>query len=153
MNKSKLLQMNNVGIIVDDLDAVIAFFAELGLELEGKATVEGDWVDRTIGLSDVRCDMAMMRTPDGHSRLELSSFQRPAAIGGDPDAPVNTLGIRRLMFNVENLEETLTRLQALGAELMGEVVRYEDAYLLCYLRGPEGIMIALAEPLQGEGDG
>ena len=143
--------MDNVGIVVDDLKAAIAFFAELGLELEGEMTVEGQWVDRILGLKDVRSDIAMMRTPDGHSRLELSKFQRPTAKGGDPNAPVNTLGIRRIMFAVENIKDVLDRLQAHGAELIGETVRYEDAYLLCYVRGPEGIIVALAEPLSEVG--
>ena len=139
--------MHNVGIVVDDLKAAIAFFAELGLELEGEMTVEGQWVDRIVGLNGVRSDIAMMRTPDGHSRLELAKFQRPTAISGEPNAPVNTLGIRRIMFAVENIKDVLTRLQAHGAELVGEIVQYEDIYLLCYVRGPEGIIVALAEPL------
>jgi catechol 2,3-dioxygenase-like lactoylglutathione lyase family enzyme len=147
MRKSKLLQMHNVGIVVDDLKAAIAFFAELGLELEGEMTVEGQWVDRVVGLNGVRNDIAMMRTPDGHSRLELMKFQRPTAISAEPNAPVNTLGIRRIMFAVENIQDVLTRLQAHGAELVGEVVQYEDIYVLCYVRGPEGIIVALAEPL------
>ena len=141
--------MHNVGIVVDDLKAAIAFFAELGLELEGETTVEGQWVDRIIALNDVRSDIAMMRTPDGHSRLELTKFQRPTATSVELNAPVNTLGIRRIMFAVEDLKEVLTRLQAHhGAELVGEIVQYEDIYLLCYVRGPEGILIALAEPLR-----
>jgi len=148
MRKTKLLQMHNIGIVVDDLKAAIAFFAELGLELEGETTVEGQWVDRIIALNGVRSDIAMMRTPDGHSRLELSKFQRPTATSVELNAPVNTLGIRRIMFAVEDIKEVLTRLQAHGAELVGEIVQYEDIYLLCYVRGPEGILIALAEPLQ-----
>lgn len=148
MRKNKLLQMHNVGIVVDDLKAAIAFFAELGLELEGEMTVEGQWVDRIVGLNGVRNDIAMMRTPDGHSRLELMKFLRPTATSGEPNAPVNTLGIRRIMFAVENIKDVLTRLQAHGAELVGEIVQYEDIYLLCYVRGPEGIIIALAEPLR-----
>ena len=139
--------MHNVGIVVDDLKAAIAFFAELGLELEGETTVEGQWVDRIVGLNGVRSDIAMMRTPDGHSRLELSKFQRPTANSGEPNAPVNTLGIRRIMFAVENIKDVLNRLRARGAELVGEIVQYEDIYLLCCVRGPEGILIALAEPL------
>lgn len=139
--------MHNIGIVVDDLKAAIAFFAELGLELEGETTVEGQWVDRIIALNDVRCDVAMMRTPDGHSRLELSKFQRPTATSIERNAPVNRLGYLRIMFSVEDLKEVLTRLQAHGAELVGEIVQYEDIYLLCYVRGPEGILIALAEPL------
>jgi len=147
MRKTKFLQMHNVGIVVDDLKAAIAFFAELGLELEGETTVEGQWVDRIVGLNGVRSDIAMMRTPDGHSRLELSKFQRPTANSGEPNAPVNTLGIRRIMFAVENIKDVLNRLRARGAELVGEIVQYEDIYLLCCVRGPEGILIALAEPL------
>jgi catechol 2,3-dioxygenase-like lactoylglutathione lyase family enzyme len=148
MKKSKLLRMDNVAIIVDDLKAAITFFAELGLELEGETTVEGQWVDRIIGLKGVRSDIAMMRTPDGHSRLELTKFQTPTAKSGEPNAPVNTLGIRRIMFAVEDIKDVLKRLQAHGAELIGEIVRYEDEYLLCYIRGPEGIIVALAEPLK-----
>ena len=147
MRKNKLLRMHNVGIVVEDLKAAIAFFSELGLELEGETTVEGQWVDRIVRLKGVRSDIAMMRTPDGHSRLELSKFQRPTANSGEPNAPVNTLGIRRIMFAVENIKDVLNRLQAHGAELIGEIVQYEDIYLLCYVRGPEGILIALAEPL------
>ncbi len=148
MRKTKLLQMHNVGIVVDDLKAAIAFFAELGFELEGETTVEGQWVDRIVGLNGVRSDIAMMRTPDGHNRLELTKFQRPTATSVERNAPVNTLGIRRIMFAVEDIKEVLTRLQAHGAELVGEIVQYEDLYLLCYVRGPEGILIALAEPLR-----
>ena len=148
MTKSKLLRMDNVAIIVDDLKAAITFFAELGLELEGETTVEGQWVDRIIGLKGVRSDIAMMRTPDGHSRLELTKFQTPTAKSGEPNAAVNTLGIRRIMFAVEDIKDVLNRLQAHGAELIGEIVRYEDEYLLCYLRGPEGIIVALAQPLR-----
>jgi len=148
MRKTELLQMHNVGIVVDDLKAAIAFFAELGLELEGEMTVEGQWVDRIVALNGVRSDIAMMRTPDGHSRLELTKFQRPTATSVELNAPVNTLGIRRIMFAVEDIKEVLTRLQAHGAELVGEIVQYEDIYLLCYVRGPEGILIALAEPLR-----
>jgi catechol 2,3-dioxygenase-like lactoylglutathione lyase family enzyme len=139
--------MDNVGIVVDDLKAVTAFFVELGLELEGETTVEGTWVDRIVGLDGVRSDIAMLRTPDGHGRLELTKFQTPTAVGAAPTAPVNTLGIRRIMFAVEDIEDVLTRLQAHGAKLIGEVVQYEDMYLLCYVRGPEGIIVALAEKL------
>jgi catechol 2,3-dioxygenase-like lactoylglutathione lyase family enzyme len=148
VSKTKLLQMHNVGIVVDDLKAAIAFFAALGLELEGETTVEGQWVDRIIGLHGVRSDIAMMRTPDGHSRLELTKFEKPTATRVELNAPVNTFGIRRIMFAVEDIKEVLTRLQAHGAELVGEMVQYEDKYLLCYVRGPEGILIALAEPLR-----
>ena len=142
-----LLRMDNVGVVVDDLEAATAFFAELGMELEGEATVEGQLVDRLVGLDGVRSDIAMMRTPDGHSRLELTKFQTPPATTVEPNAPVNTLGIRRIMFAVEDIEDVLARLQAHGAELIGEVVQYEDMYLLCYVRGPEGIIVALAEQL------
>ena len=142
-----ILRMDNVGIVVDDLKAAIAFFVELGLELEGETTVEGQWVDRIVGLDGVRSDIAMMRTPDGHGRLELSKFHTPPAISAEPNAPVNTLGIRRIMFAVEDIEDVLARLQAHGAELVGEVVQYEDTYRLCYVRGPEGIIVALAEQL------
>jgi len=139
--------MDNVGIIVDDLKAVIAFFTELGLEVEGETTVGGESVDRLVGLEGVRSDIVMMRTPDGYSRLELSRFQNPKAINSDPNTPVNTLGIRRIMFAVTDIDDVVGRLQKHGAELIGEVVQYEDMYRLCYLRGPEGIMVALAEQL------
>ncbi|TMF36053.1 MAG: VOC family protein [Chloroflexi bacterium] len=142
-----LPRMDNVGIVVNDLEAVIAFFVELGLELEGETTVEGPSVDRIVGLDGVRSDIAMMRTPDGHSRLELTRFHTPPATTAEPNAPVNTLGIRRIMFAVEDIEDVLARLQANGAELVGEVVQYEDSYRLCYVRGPEGILVALAEQL------
>lgn len=150
MTKHKL-RMDNVGIIVDDLRAAVAFFAELGLEIEGETTVEGEWVDRVIGLDDVRSDIVMMRTPDGHSRIELSRFQKPKAMSTEPNPPVNTLGIRRIMFAITDIDDVVARLQKHGAELVGEVVRYEDMYRLCYLRGPEGIMVALAEELSKEG--
>lgn len=143
-----LLRMDNVGIVVDDLAATIAFFVELGLELEGQMTVEGQWVDRIVGLDGVRNDIATMRTPDGHSRLELIKFHTPSAVTTEPaHAPVNTLGIRRLMFAVDDLDEALDRLQSHGATLVGEVVQYENIYLLCYVRGPEGIIVALAQRL------
>jgi len=142
-------RIDNVGIVVDDLPAAIAFFVELGLKLEGEAPVGGGWVDRLIGLNGVRVDMAMMRTPDGHGRVELSKFQSPRAISAEPkNAPVNTLGIRRIMFAVEDIDEVLARLRARGTELLGEVEQYEDRYRLCYVRGPEGILIALAEELR-----
>jgi catechol 2,3-dioxygenase-like lactoylglutathione lyase family enzyme len=140
-------RMDNVGIVVDDLEAATAFFVELGLELEGEAPVEGRGVDRIVGLDDVRVDIAMMRTPDGHGRIELTKFHAPPATTAEPNAPVNTLGIRRIMFAVEDIEDVLARLQARGAELVGEVVQYEDKYRLCYVRGPEGILVALAEQL------
>ncbi len=143
-----LLRMDNVLLVVDDLEAAIAFFAELGLELEGETTVEGQWVDRIVGLDGVRSDIAMMRTPDGHGRLELDKFHTPPAVRAEPvDAPVNTLGIRRIMFAVDDIEDVLGRLRTHGAELIGEVAQYEDSYRLCYVRGPEGIIVALAEPL------
>jgi len=142
--------MDNVLLVVDDLKGAIAFFTELGLELEGEHTVEGEWVDRIVGLEGVKSDIAMMRTPDGHGRLELDKFHTPTAVRGEPeDAPVNTLGIRRIMFAVTDIDDVVARLQKQGAELMGEVTQYEDMYRLCYLRGPEGIMIALAEQLDG----
>ena len=142
------LKMDNVLIVVDDLEAAKAFFVELGMELEGQTTVEGPWVDRIIGLENVRSEVAMMRTPDGHGRIELDKFHAPAAVRAEPkNAPVNTLGIRRIMFAVDNIEDVLARLRTHGAELVGEVVQYEDMYRLCYIRGPEGIIVALAEQL------
>jgi catechol 2,3-dioxygenase-like lactoylglutathione lyase family enzyme len=141
-------RMDNVGIVVDDLAAAMAFFVELGLELEGETAVEGRWVDRVVGLDGVRVDVAMMRTPDGHGRLELMKFHRPPAVHAEPkNAPANTLGIRRIMFAVEDIEDVLARLSARGAELVGELEQYEDSYRLCYVRGPEGIIVALAEQL------
>ncbi|WP_434094004.1 VOC family protein [Nonomuraea pusilla] len=140
--------MDNVSIIVEDLDAVIAFFVELGMELEGKAVVEGRWAASLVGLDDQRVDVAMMRTPDGHGRIELAKYHTPEAISGVPeDAPVNTLGIRRIMFAVDDIDDVIARLRTHGAELMGDVVRYQDVYRLCYIRGPEGIVVALAEEL------
>jgi len=140
--------MDHVGVVVDDLAAATAFFVELGMEREGEATVEGRWVDRVVGLDDVRVDIAMMRTPDGHSRLELTKFHNPAAVRAEPkDAPANTLGIRNIMFAVDDIDDVLTRLQRHGAELVGEVARYEDFYRLCYVRGPDGIIVALAEQI------
>jgi catechol 2,3-dioxygenase-like lactoylglutathione lyase family enzyme len=143
-----LKRMDNVLIVVDDLEAAKAFFVELGMEVEGQTSVEGRWVDRIVGLENVRCEIAMLRTPDGHGRLELDKFYAPAAVRVGPrNAPVNTLGIGRIMFAVDNIEDVLARLCAHGAELVGEVVQYEDKHRLCYIRGPEGIMIALAEQL------
>ena len=142
-----LQRMDNVGIVLDDLKAAIAFFVELGLELEGEMTVEGSWVDRVVGLDGVRNDIAMLRTPDGHGRLELIKFHAPRAITAEPNAPVNTLGIRRIMFAVDDIQDVLARLQAHGAELLGELAQYEDSYRLCYVRGPEGIIVALAEQI------
>jgi catechol 2,3-dioxygenase-like lactoylglutathione lyase family enzyme len=140
--------MDNVGIVVDDLEAVIAFFVELGLELEGEGSFEGSWMDRTIGLEGVKCDIATLRTPDGNGRLELSKFRSPPVTSHEPaNAPVNTLGYLRVMFAVDDIHGVLARLQAHGATLVGEVVRYEDAYVLCYVRGPEGIIVGLAEQL------
>src|SRR5688572_23865168 len=147
--KSKLLRMDNVLIVVDDLEAAKAFFAELGMELEGEMTVEGPSVDRLIGLKDVRATLALMRTPDGHGRIELDKFHTPNAIRFGPvDAPVNTLGIRRVMFAVDDIDAVVARLLAHGAELIGEVVQYEDTNRLGYIRGPEGIIIGLSEQLR-----
>jgi catechol 2,3-dioxygenase-like lactoylglutathione lyase family enzyme len=140
-------RMDNVGIVVDDLAAATAFFVELGLEPDGEATVEGRWVDRVVGLDGVRVDVAMVRTPDGHGRLELMKFHTPTAIGAEPNAPANTLGIRRIMFAVDDIDAAVAGLRGRGVELVGEVVQYEDSYGLCYVRGPEGIIIALAEQL------
>ena len=140
-------RMDHVSVVVDDLEAAIAFFLELGLELEGEAAVEGPWVDRVAGLEDVRVDIAMMRTPDSHGRLELTKFHTPKAVAAEPNAPANTLGIRSIMFAVEDIEDVLSRLHAHGAELVGELDQYEDAYRLCYVRGPAGIIVALAEQL------
>ncbi len=143
-----LQRMDNVLIVVDDLEAAKAFFVELGMELEGETPLEGPWVDRIVGLENVRCEIAMMRTPDGHGRIELDKFHTPAAVRAEPkNAPVNTLGIRRIMFAVDDIDEVLARLRGHGAELIGEVVQYENMYRLCYIRGPEGIIVALAEKL------
>ena len=141
-------RMDNVGIVVDDLEAAVAFFVELGMELEGKAQIEGLWADRTVGLDGVRCDIAMMRTPDGHGRLELAKYHNPAAIGAGPhNPPHNTLGMHRVMFAVDDIEDVVARLRTHGAELVGEVAQYQDSDRLCYIRGPEGIIVALAEQL------
>ncbi|MEU8408204.1 VOC family protein [Micromonospora sp. NPDC048842] len=141
-------RMDNVLIVVEDLDAVIAFFVELGMELEGRGPVEGRWVERVIGIDDVRQEVAMLRTPDGHGKVELAMFHQPTAIGGEPkNAPANTLGIRRIMFAVDDIEDVITRLRGHGAELVGELEQYEDVYRLCYVRGPEGILVGLAEQL------
>jgi catechol 2,3-dioxygenase-like lactoylglutathione lyase family enzyme len=143
-----VLRMDNVLLVVDDLEAVQAFFADLGLELEGETTVEGPSVDRLIGLDGVRATIASMRTPDGQGRIELDKFHSPAAVRAEPqDAPVNALGIRRIMFAVDDIEDVLGRLRRHGAELVGDIVQYEDQYRLCYVRGPEGIIVALAEQL------
>lgn len=141
-------RMDNVGIVVEDLDAAISFFAELGMELEGKAAIEGTWADRTVGLDGVRSDIAMMRTPDGHGRLELAKYHTPAAVDAAPEnPPANTMGLHRVMFAVEDIDDTVARLGAHGAELLGEIAQYEDSYRLCYLRGPGGIILALAEEI------
>jgi len=140
--------MDNVGIVVEDLPAAIGFFRELGLELEGQATIEGDWAGRVTGLSDQRVEVAMMRTPDGHSRLELSRFLTPPVVADHRNAPVNALGYLRVMFAVDDIEDTVARLHERGAELVAEVVQYEDVYRLCYIRSPEGLLIGLAEELR-----
>jgi catechol 2,3-dioxygenase-like lactoylglutathione lyase family enzyme len=142
-----LKRMDNVGIVVEDLAATIDFFSELGLELEGRAMVEGEWAGRVTGLGDQRVEIAMMRTPDGHGRLELSRFLAPPVVADHRNAPVNALGYLRVMFAVDDIDETLERLRTRGAQLVGEVVRYEDAYRLCYIRGPEGLLIGLAQEL------
>ena len=143
-----LTRMDNVGIVVESLDAAISFFAELGLELEGRAMVEGEWAGRVTGLGDQRVEIAMMRTPDGHGRLELSRFLTPPVVADHRNAPVNALGYLRVMFTVDDLDETLVRLRQHGAELESlEVVQYQDAYRLCYIRGPEGLLIGLAQEL------
>ena len=147
MTKSKLLRMDNVGIVVESLDKAISFFTELGLKLEGRATIEGEWSGRVTGLSSQRVEIAMMVTPDGHSRLEISQFLTPPAVADHRTAPVNSLGYLRVMFAVDDIDEMLTRLYKHGAKLVGEVVQYEDSYRLCYIRGPEGLLIGLAEQL------
>src|SRR5205085_4314316 len=140
-------RMDNVGIVVESLDTAISFFADLGLELEGRATVEGEWAGRVTGLRDQRVEIAMMRTPDGHGRLELSRFLTPPVVADHRNAPVNALGYLRVMFSVEDIDDTVARLRKHGAQLVGEVVHYQDAYRLCYVRGPEGLLIGLAEEL------
>jgi catechol 2,3-dioxygenase-like lactoylglutathione lyase family enzyme len=140
-------RMDNVGIVVESLDTAISFFAELGLELEGRTTIEGEWAGRVTGLRDQRVEIAMMRTPDGHSRLELSRFLTPPVVADHRNAPVNALGYLRVMFTVEDIDDTLARLRERGAQLVGEVVQYKDAYRLCYIRGPEGLLIGLAQEL------
>jgi catechol 2,3-dioxygenase-like lactoylglutathione lyase family enzyme len=148
LRRMAVKRMDNVGIVVRDLGPAVAFFKELGLELEGEAQVGGPSVDRLIGLRDVRCDLAVMRTPDGQGRVELMTFRNPTAGSGEPsDAPPNALGIRRLMFAVDGIVEVLARLRAQGVELVGELVQYENSYRLCYVRGPEGILVALAEKI------
>ena len=147
MAKSKLLRMDNIGIVVESLDDAISFFTEIGLKLEGRGKVEGEWAGRITGLGDQRVEIAMMVTPDGHSRLELSRFLTPAVISDHHTAPVNSLGYLRAMFAVEDLDELVARLLKHGAQLVGEVVQYENAYRLCYIRGTEGLLIGLAEEL------
>ncbi len=140
--------MDNVLIVVEDLEGAKAFFTELGMEVEGETTVEGDWVGKTIGLEDVRADITMLRAPDGHGRVELTRFHRPAAVRAEPkDAPANALGIRRIMFAVEDIDDVVERLRGHGGELLDEIAQYEDLYRLCFMRGPEGIIIGLAEQL------
>ena len=140
-------RMDNVGIVVENLDAAVAFFTELGLVLEGRALVEGDWADRVTGLQGMQVEIAMMRTPDSDARMELSRFLAPAAVADHRTAPVNALGYLRVMFAVDDIDDTLRRLDKHGATLVGEVARYEDMYRLCYIRGPEGILIGLAQQL------
>jgi catechol 2,3-dioxygenase-like lactoylglutathione lyase family enzyme len=142
-------RMDNVLIVVEDLEAAKAFFVELGMELEGETTVEGPWADQVVGLEDVRADIAMLRTPDGHGKVELTRFHRPPAVRAEPEnAPANALGIRRIMFAVDDVDDAVARLRSHGAELVGEIAQYEDVYRLCFLRGPEGIIIGLAEQLR-----
>ncbi|WP_298654047.1 VOC family protein [uncultured Proteiniphilum sp.] len=147
MEKSKLLEMNNVGIVVENLDNAISFFTEIGLNLEGRAIIEGEWAGRVTGLGNQSVEIAMMVTPDGHSRLEISKFIIPAIVSDHRTAPVNALGYLRIMFRVDNLDELVSRLIENGAELVGEVVQYENVYRLCYIRGTEGLLIGLAEQL------
>ncbi|KQW82878.1 VOC family protein [Brevundimonas sp. Root1279] len=147
MSKSKLLRMDNMGIVVESLDLAVAFFTELGLTLEGRGRVEGEWAGRVTGLGDQSVEIAMMVTPDGHSRLELCRYLAPAVVADHRTAPVNALGYLRAMFTVSDIDDAVSRLRTHGAELVGEVVQYENAYRLCYIRGPEGILIGLAEPM------
>lgn len=144
---SQLLRMDNIGIVVESLDDAVAFFTELGLTCEGRGRIEGEWAGRVTGLADQSVEVAMMVTPDGHSRLELSRFLAPAVVADHRTAPVNALGYLRAMFTVSDIDDVLTRLGKFGAQLVGEVVQYENAYRLCYIRGPEGLLIGLAEPL------
>ena len=150
MTKSKLLEMNNVGIVVENLDNAISFFTEIGLKLEGRAMIEGEWTGRVTGLGNQSVEVAMMVTPDGHSRLEISKFLTPTTISDHRKAPVNSLGYLRIMFRVDNIDELVSRLTKQGAELVGEVVQYEDIYRLCYIRGTEGLLIGLAEQLNNK---
>ena len=143
-----ILRMDHVSVVVDDLESAKSFFVELGMELEGEAPIEGRWVDRVNALDGVRVDIAMMRTPDGHGRLELTKFHTPTAVSAEPEnAPGNTLGLRSIMFAVDDIDATVAGLRAHGAELVGEVAQYQDSYRLCYVRGPEGIILGLAEQL------
>ncbi len=149
LRRMTLQRMDNVLIVVEDLEAAKAFFAELGMELEGETTVEGPWAGQVVGLDDVRADIAMMRTPDGHGRVELSRFHTPPAVRAEPaDAPANALGIRRIMFAVDDIDDIVARLRGHGAELVGEIAQYEDVYRLCFVRAPEGFVIGLAERLR-----
>jgi catechol 2,3-dioxygenase-like lactoylglutathione lyase family enzyme len=150
MAKNKLLRMDNMGIVVESLDNAISFFTEIGLKLEGRATIEGEWAGRVTGLDDQRVEIAMMVTPDGHSRLELSRFLTPPTISEHRTAPVNALGYLRVMFTVEDIGEMVSRLSKHGAQLVGEVVQYENSYRLCYIRGCEGLLIGLAEQLDNK---
>lgn len=150
MTQSKLLRMDNVGVVVESLDDAVAFFTELGLRLEGRGMVEGEWAGRITGLGDQRVEIAMMVTPDGHSRLELSRFLAPSVVADHRNAPVNALGYLRAMFTVSDIDDVLARLRKRGAQLVGEVVQYENVYRLCYIRGPEGLLIGLAQPLGGD---
>ena len=147
MAKNKLIRMDNVGIAVESLDETIAFFTELGLKLEGRATIEGEWAGRVTGLGNQHVEIAMLVTPDGHSRLEISRFLAPPIVADHRNAPVNALGYLRVMFTVADIDDTVARLQKMGAQLVGEVVKYEELYRLCYIRGPEGLLIGLAEQL------
>jgi catechol 2,3-dioxygenase-like lactoylglutathione lyase family enzyme len=150
MTKSKLIEMNNVGIVVENLDNAIAFFTEIGLKLEGRSMIEGEWAGRVTGLGNQSVEVAMMVTPDGHSRLEISKFLTPTTISDHRNAPVNSLGYLRIMFRVDNINELVSRLTKQGAELVGEVVEYENIYRLCYIRGTEGLLIGLAEQLSND---
>ena len=142
-----MLRMDHVSVVVDDLQPAVAFFLELGMELEGETSVEGDSVDRVSGLDDVHADIAMVRTPDGHGKLELTKYRTPAATTAEPNAPANTLGLRSIMFAVDDIDDVVARLRTHGAELVGEIEQYENSYVLCYVRGPGGIIVALAEQL------
>ncbi|MDE0581489.1 VOC family protein [Planococcus sp. A6] len=150
MENNQLLRMDNVGIVIESLDDAIAFFEEIGLQLEGRGMVEGEWAGRVTGLGDQQVEIAMMVTPDGHSRIELSRFLTPAVTSDHRTAPVNSLGYLRVMFAVKNINDIVARLTTHGAKLVGEVVQFQDAYRLCYIRGPEGILVGLAEPLGNE---